>query len=133
MLKRILASEEVPPARNDSLRLFYEEHKAAMSDSTSREASRCDLILKLRGQKFMCHQFVFKIGSRFLENVMNKNEGDKKKDNVQKFELPDWLSPHALTLFIKFLYLGHLTPSSPSTPFPTFPVLFELLLLAHFF
>jgi hypothetical protein len=51
----------------------------------------------------------------------------------QKLQLPDWLSPSALTLYIKFLYLGHMQPTSTSTPAPSFGLLFDLLMIAHFF
>jgi len=113
-----------------------------MSDPHSRDANRCDLVLKLRDQKFICHQFVFKIGSKFFETVIKKNEIDMEKHakplnpnfvSRHKLQLPEWLSPHALTLFIKFLYLGHLTPSSSSTPKPQFNTLFDLVMLCHFF
>ena len=86
---------------------------------------------------------MFKLASRFFDNVIKNNEIHFEKHskkpldgnlmNRHKVLLPDWLSPHALTLFIKYLYLGHLTPSSSNTPAPSFEVLFDLLMLSHYF
>ena len=63
----------------------------------------------------------------------NKKRNDPDRLNRHKLILPDWLSPHAMTLFIKYLYLGHLMPSSSSTPKPSFATLFDLVMLCHFF
>lgn len=86
---------------------------------------------------------MFKIASRFFEKIIQKNEIEFERKDCgyaqadalpkQKLQLPDWLSPPAFSLFIKFLYLGHMTPSSPSAQLPQFGTLFDLLMLSHFF
>ena len=71
ILKRIYQLKETKQVKSsEGYERMYEEHKAAMADKNSREAKRCDLVLLLRGQKFRCHQFVFKIASRFFEKII---------------------------------------------------------------
>ena len=78
------------------------------------------------------------MASSYFEKVLISNERQLQqpgRDELQrhKLKLPDWLSPNALTLFMKYLYLGHLRPSSESTPRPPFELLLDLLLLSLYF
>lgn len=73
LLRKLIQKDHRIP-KNEGLQRLYEEHKAAMADPESRDAKRCDLVLKLRGKKFMCHQFVLKMASAYFEKVLINNE-----------------------------------------------------------
>jgi hypothetical protein len=65
IILKLLIKQEEPVPRQDGFQRAYDEHKVAMSDPKSREGNRCDLVIKLRDEKFICHAFVFKMGSKF--------------------------------------------------------------------
>ena len=76
-----------------------------------------DLILLHQGKKYRCHQIVFKNSSEYFQNILRKNEELELKLQKgylerQRLELPDFLSPSSLKLFIKFLYLGAINDRS---------------------
>ena len=120
ILKFLILGEQQPP-KNESFRQLYDDYGTATNDKNSREAISSDLTLLHQGKRYRCHQFVFKNSSKFFENIINQNERlelQKQKDrrvdylSRQRLELPEWISPQALKLFIKFLYLGSISDQS---------------------
>jgi hypothetical protein len=69
-----------------------------MHNNESREAQRCDLIIKLGNQKFYCHSVVFKLASPFFQKEINKMEQGKRgfdpKDTISRYKLqmPEWMN-----------------------------------------